>query len=48
METSFAHGQWSAMKEANTRLDNGYKRSGGHVILFFSIVKRYVATVMSS
>jgi hypothetical protein len=40
METSFALGQWSAMKDANTRLDNGYRRSGGNVIIFFSIVRR--------
>ncbi|KFY76901.1 hypothetical protein V499_03592 [Pseudogymnoascus sp. VKM F-103] len=39
METSFALGQWSAMKDANTRLDNGYRRSGGNVIIFFSIVR---------
>lgn len=28
------------MKDANTRLDNGYRRSGGNVIIFFSIVRR--------
>lgn len=48
IETSVALGQWSAMKDANTRLDNAYRRSGGHVIIFFSIVKRCLAIALSS
>jgi hypothetical protein len=48
MELCFAHGRWTAMPDANKRLDNGYRRSGGSVLIFFSVVKRCVQTVLQS
>ena len=48
MEISFARGMWTALKGANKRLDNGYHRSDGNVIIFFSIVKRCVVPTLPS
>jgi hypothetical protein len=38
----FAHSRWTAMPAANKRLDNGYKRTDGNVLIFFSVVGRCV------
>ncbi|KAF2499006.1 kinase-like protein [Lophium mytilinum] len=39
MELCFAQGRWTALPKANKMLDNGYRRSGGNVLIFFSVVE---------
>ncbi|KAH8723581.1 YTH domain-containing protein [Phaeosphaeriaceae sp. PMI808] len=39
MEICLAEDRWIAKRQANVKVNNGYKRSRGNVIIFFSIVK---------
>jgi hypothetical protein len=49
VETSIAHDVWTSSQRVNSIVNRGYHRTGGQVILFFSVIKRYVsASIMTS
>ena len=39
IETSIAHGVWTASRRVNGMLDKSYRLSQGNVIIFFSVTK---------
>jgi hypothetical protein len=46
VETSVAHDVWTSSQRVNSIVNRGYHRTGGQVILFFSVIKRYVTATL--
>lgn len=40
MEICLADNRWIGLRKANVKVDNGYRRSGGNVVIFFGVSKK--------
>lgn len=48
VETSAAHGTWTSSNRVKTILDEGFLESGGRVVLFFSVIRRYGCSYLTT
>ncbi|PVH71734.1 Pkinase-domain-containing protein, partial [Cadophora sp. DSE1049] len=40
MEICLANDRWIGLRKANVKVDNGYRRSGGNVVIFFGVSRK--------